>query len=122
MVDELNFLSFNGSFKDKMYSISDLFKANTDLKEILVNDSLGFVMFNVDNWNNMMIFVNGTGGSDTNNGTDWDVAVKTLQRALELVVEEGTIYIAGKITYKSFTNLNQSISKNITIINGFNTN
>ncbi len=111
-----NFLSFNGSFKDKMSSISGVFRANTGLKEILVNGSLGFVMFNVDNWNNMMIFVNGTGGSDLNNGTDWNIAVKTIKRALELVVDEGTIYIAGNITYKSSSNLNQTIAKNVTII------
>lgn len=114
--DVSNFLSFNGYYHDKLSDLQGSFIANTNLQIINVNGSLGFVMFNVDNWNNMMIFVNGTGGSDLNNGTDWDVAVKTLQRALELVVEEGTIYIAGNITYKSLTNLNQTIAKNITII------
>ena len=114
--DVSNFLSFNGYYHDKLSDLQGSFIANTNLQIINVNGSLGFVMFNVDNWNNMMIFVNGTGGSDLNNGTDWDVAVKTIQKALDLVIEEGTIYIAGNITYKSPANLNQTISKNITII------
>ena len=115
-----NFLSFDGYYRDKLTNISGDFVANSILKNIIVNNTKGFVMFNVDNWNNMMIFVNGTGGLDTNNGTDWDWAVQTIGRALELIVDEGTIYIAGNITYKTSYNLNQTIAKNITIIGANN--
>lgn len=44
------------------------------------------------------VYVNGTAGDDTNNGTDAQNAVKTLDHATKLVADDGTIYICGTVT------------------------
>lgn len=47
------------------------------------------------------VYVNGTGGNDSASGADSDNAVKTLEHALKLVADEGTIYICGQVTLTS---------------------
>lgn len=47
------------------------------------------------------VYVNGLNGNDTNSGEDRDHAVKTLEHALNLVDESGTIYICGGVTIDS---------------------
>lgn len=44
------------------------------------------------------VYIDGAAGSDDNNGTDAANAVKTLERALKLVADDGTIYICGTVT------------------------
>ena len=46
------------------------------------------------------VYVSGS-GRDDNNGTDAANAVQTLERALELVAEDGTIYVCGTVTVDS---------------------
>ncbi|MFR7986445.1 MAG: hypothetical protein ACLU9N_12950 [Clostridia bacterium] len=50
---------------------------------------------------NNTVFLNGTSGNDDNNGANKDNAVKSLDKALELVSENGTIYICGTVTIDS---------------------
>lgn len=47
------------------------------------------------------VYVNGTGGNDSNSGTDSNNAVQTLEHALKLVADDGTIYICGQVTLNS---------------------
>ena len=47
------------------------------------------------------VYVNGTVGNDSNSGADRDHAVKTLEHALKLVADDGTIYICGSVTIGS---------------------
>lgn len=44
------------------------------------------------------VYIDGAAGSDDNNGTDAANAVKTLEHALKLVADDGTIYICGTVT------------------------
>lgn len=48
-----------------------------------------------------VVYVNGTSGKDTEVGEDASHAVKTLKRALELVADDGTIYVCGTVTVDS---------------------
>ena len=48
--------------------------------------------------NSATIYLNGSTGKDTNTGTSANAAVQTLDRALLLVKEGGTIYITGTVT------------------------
>ena len=48
--------------------------------------------------NNNTIYLNGTTGKDSNSGTSANAAVQTLEQALLLVKEGGTIYITGTVT------------------------
>lgn len=47
------------------------------------------------------VWLNGTSGDDTNTGADQDNAVKTLEHALNLVADDGVIYICGQVTVDS---------------------
>ena len=47
------------------------------------------------------VYIDGAAGSDDNNGTDAANAVKTLERALKLVADDGTIYVCGTVTVDS---------------------
>ena len=47
------------------------------------------------------VWLNGTSGDDTNTGADQDKAVKTLEHALNLVADDGVIYICGQVTVDS---------------------
>ncbi|WP_072524912.1 PKD domain-containing protein [Clostridium sp. Marseille-P3244] len=47
------------------------------------------------------VYVNGISGDDTNNGTDAENAVQTLERALKLAADDGTIYVCGTVTVDS---------------------
>ena len=47
------------------------------------------------------VYVNGTSGDDSEIGEDASHAVKTLERALELVADDGTIYVCGTVTVAS---------------------
>lgn len=44
------------------------------------------------------VYLNGASGNDTNAGTSANAAVKTLERAMALVKDGGTIYISGTVT------------------------
>lgn len=48
-----------------------------------------------------IVYVNGASGNDSNSGADSDNAVKTLEKAIEIVAEEGTIYICGQVDISS---------------------
>ena len=50
------------------------------------------------NGNSATVYLNGSSGNDSNSGTSSNAAVKTLERALMLVKEGGTIYITGTVT------------------------
>ena len=50
------------------------------------------------NGNNATVYLNGSTGNDSNSGTSTSAAVKTLDKALTLVKEGGTIYITGTVT------------------------
>jgi hypothetical protein len=53
-----------------------------------------------------------TDGNDSNNGTGWSTAVKTINRAMAIAVDYDTIYMrAGTYTYGS----TQTISKRVTL-------
>ena len=61
-------------------------------------------------------YVNYTGGSDTNDGSSWGSAVKTLSHALE-IVGKGTIYIADGVHYlDGATADGLSINQNLSLI------
>lgn len=47
---------------------------------------------------NEAVYLNGTSGNDSNSGTSSNAAVKTLEKALSLVKQGGTIYITGTVT------------------------
>lgn len=61
------------------------------------------------------VYVNYTGGLDTNIGNSWNNAVKTIELALRLVQNGGTIYIADGTVYKSSQNP-ITIDKSVNII------
>jgi uncharacterized repeat protein (TIGR02543 family) len=62
-----------------------------------VEDENGnYVIQSADN-----VYLSGTDGNDANNGIDKDNAVKTLEKALKMVAEGGTIYICGAVTVDS---------------------
>ena len=81
-----------------------------------------------------VVYVNGTGGDDGNglNANTWAGAVKSIDRALILVANGGTIYVADGVTYKKVADdtpitingdvsiIGQSMEN--TIISGNNTN
>lgn len=52
------------------------------------------------------VYVNGSAGDDANTGADSTTAVKTLERALELVAEGGTIYVGGTVTVNTELEVN----------------
>ncbi len=47
------------------------------------------------------VYVNGSSGNDSNTGEDSANAVETLEHALELVADGGTIYVCGTVTVSS---------------------
>jgi hypothetical protein len=61
------------------------------------------------------IYVNGTGGKDTNSGSSWQYAKQTIGNATGTVTSGGTVYIA-KGTYKGTKNTGIIINKNMTLI------
>lgn len=76
---------------------------STDVEEY-VYDGLTLVdnddgTFTVDQMEE--VWLNGTSGDDTNTGADQDKAVKTLEHALNLVADDGVIYICGQVTVDS---------------------
>jgi predicted outer membrane repeat protein len=64
--------------------------------------------------NSSVIYVNGTGGHDANNGYTWTTAKQTIKNATATVVDNGTVNI-GQGTYKGTGNINIIINKNLTI-------
>ncbi len=56
------------------------------------------------------VYVNGISGSDDNSGADAQNAVKTLEHAMNLVSDDGVIYICGTVTVNSSLNI-----ENVTI-------
>ncbi|WP_405306893.1 DUF3344 domain-containing protein [Methanobrevibacter sp.] len=65
-----------------------------------------------------IVYVNATGGSDSNPGNSWDKAFKSIEKAVSAVDEDGTIYVAdGFYTLgDSVPAAGISITKNIKII------
>jgi len=65
-----------------------------------------------------VIYVNSTGGSDSNPGNSWDKAVQTIEKAVSLVDPDGTIYVADGLYElgSSVPTAGISITKNINII------
>ena len=72
--------------------------ANVDNEKLTVN---------VDNNNAYVDYVN---GNDTNNGASWSTAVKTISKAMELVLPSGRIYLAnGTHVVDSQINVNKAV-------------
>ena len=65
-----------------------------------------------------VMYVNGSNGSDSNNGYSWSTAKLTIGNATGAVNDGGTVNIANG-TYTGTGNTNITISKNMTI-NGVN--
>ncbi|SFL59699.1 Protein of unknown function [Methanobrevibacter olleyae] len=65
-----------------------------------------------------VVYVNSTGGSDTNPGNSWDNAVKTIEKAISIVDDNGTIYVADGLYQLSDSTpaTGIAITKNISII------
>lgn len=61
------------------------------------------------------IYVNGSGGSDANDGSTWLLAKKTIKNATETVNDNGSVNIADG-TYSGSKNSNIIISKNMEIV------
>ena len=62
-----------------------------------VEDGSGnFVIEKLEN-----VYVDGANGNDTNTGADAANAVKTLEHALNLVADDGVIYICDTVTIES---------------------
>ncbi|KZX09890.1 DUF11 domain-containing protein [Methanobrevibacter filiformis] len=77
-------------------------------------------IFNINASKLPNVYVNATGGSDSNNGSNWTSAVKSIENALEIVQNGGTIHIAGN-NYNNTNgigknNTNLTINKNITLL------
>jgi parallel beta-helix repeat protein len=53
-----------------------------------------------------IIFVNGTGGDNTNDGSSWALAVKTIQRGIDLAGASGWMVLVANGTYKGDGNKN----------------
>lgn len=68
---------------------------------------------------NKEIYLNGTAGSNSNDGTSPDNAVKTFTKAKKLAGKSGTIYVTGSITIHSSANWSLSGAK-IKKAKGFN--
>ena len=64
--------------------------------------------------NSSVIYVNGTGGHDANNGYTWTTAKLTIKNATATVADNGTVNIANG-TYTGAGNNNITINKNMTI-------
>ena len=63
------------------------------------------------------VYVDYENGLDTNDGSSTDQAVKTIAKALDLVADDGTIYIASNVNYLDDVDVNGlTISKNIAIV------
>jgi predicted outer membrane repeat protein len=62
----------------------------------------GFVITEVTG----IIFVNGTGGDNSNDGSSWALAVKTIQRGVDLVGASGWMVLVADGTYKGDGNKN----------------
>ena len=66
------------------------------------------------------IYVDDSVGDDANDGSSWQSSVKSLNRALELSRDSGTIYIADG-TYNGLDNTAITLSKSVNIIGSANT-
>ena len=63
------------------------------------------------------VYVNYTGGLDTNDGSSWNTAVKTLEKALTIVAEDCVIYVADGVNKLDGVSANGlAIGKNISIV------
>jgi autotransporter family porin len=65
-------------------------------------------------FNSSEIYVNGSSGSDSNNGFSWSTAKLTIKNATGTVANGGTVNIANGV-YSGTGNTNININKNITI-------
>lgn len=64
------------------------------------------------------VYVDGINGDDTNTGADAEHAVKTLEHALNLVADDGVIYICGTVTVDSSLTVNGATIKRADSFNG----
>ena len=65
---------------------------------------------NVDNNN---VYVDPVNGNDTNNGASWSTAVKTISKAMELILENGNVYLADGT---HIVNSCVDVAKTVTVI------
>ena len=65
----------------------------------------------------LKIYVNSLDGDDSNDGSSWMKPVKTIEKGLQLIKENGTLFLANGTYYESDLNLNN----NLTIIGYGNT-
>ena len=56
------------------------------------------------------VYLNGTTGNDSNSGDSANAAVKTLNKAMELVKEGGAIYISGTVTVSEPLSLSSKVT------------
>lgn len=61
------------------------------------------------------VYLNGASGNDSRAGTSSGTAVKTLDKALSLVKNDGTIYITGTVTVNDAKELDIEKGQNVTI-------
>ena len=70
-----------------------------------VEDGSGnFVIEKLEN-----VYVDGANGDDTNTGADAEHAVRTLEHALNLVADDGVIYICGTVTVDSDLTVTEAV-------------
>ena len=81
---------------------------------IFVNSAHAEDTTSLETSNSYTIYVNNS-GSDSNNGSSWQYAKKTIKNATGTVASGGTVYIASG-TYKGDNNRKITINKNLTII------
>jgi predicted outer membrane repeat protein len=67
----------------------------------------------------LVVFVNDEYGDDFYSGSSWESSLKSLKKAVELVVNGGWIYIASS-TYSGVNNTNVIVNKDVNIVGGDN--
>ncbi|WP_225369314.1 right-handed parallel beta-helix repeat-containing protein [Methanobrevibacter arboriphilus] len=79
---------------------------NSDkLFKVSVDDFLGY----------LVVFVNDTYGDDFYSGSSWESSLKSLKKAVNLVIDGGYVYIASSV-YNGVNNTNILIDKDVNII------
>ncbi|KZX11122.1 DUF11 domain-containing protein [Methanobrevibacter filiformis] len=108
---------FNGSISSSLGV--DIFDAKDNN---ILTYSPEYVHIEVDNYGFVLstdVYVNATGGNDNNDGSSWDTALVSINKALWMVKENGIIHIAGDsvgIVYSGVLNRNQLINiTNVTL-------
>ncbi|KZX15426.1 DUF11 domain-containing protein [Methanobrevibacter filiformis] len=97
-------------------TIKNTANITTDQRNIAINGS----NYTFTAFSGLDVYVNATGGLDTNTGVNWTNALQSIERAFEIVQNGGTIHIAGN-NYNNTNgipknNTNLTISKNVTLL------